>query len=114
MPPRIPYRIPPFIFFCENTAIRSSEITATISGITSAHFAPPNRLNEASVTPVEESGITSFASCKPRNAINKPMPAGIAFFTAGGIASNTILRSPVTVSKMKTMPSSKTNTSAFA
>ena len=89
------------------------EITATMSGITFSHE-PLKRLNEARVTPVDSLGMTSPESCKPRNAMNKPIPAGIAAFTAWGIASKIILRSPVTVRRIKMIPSRRTKTSAFA
>ena len=61
--------------------MRKMEITATMSGMTLAHE-PLKRLNEARVTPVEASLTTRPESCNPRNAMNKPIPAGIAAFTA--------------------------------
>lgn len=110
----MPHKMEPLTFLCESTAIKRRDATATISGMTFAQPAPPKRLKEARVTPVEELGTTTPESCKPKNAINKPMPAGIAALTAAGIASNIILRSPVAVKITKSTPSKRTNTSAFA
>ena len=74
----------------------------------------PALYNGRSVSQVEELFTTMPAFCRPMNAMNRPIPAEIAVLTAAGIASKIILRRPVTVSRTKTMPSTRTRTSAFA
>ena len=64
--------------------------------------------------PLALSPTTSPASCRPKKAINRPMPAGTAFLTAGGMASKMVLRRPVTVNSTNSRPSVKTNNSALA
>ena len=48
------------------------------------------------------------------NAMKRPIPAGIAFLTAVGIASNMIFLRPVTVRRINTRPSMSMRRSAFA
>lgn len=54
--------------------------TVTIMGITVAQLtlALLNRLKEPRVTPVLASFATRPTFCRPRNAMNRPMPAGMA------------------------------------
>ena len=80
-----------------------------------AHVAEPEKtLKEERLTSVAPSSTTIPAFCRPMNAMNRPIPAEIAVLTAAGMASKIILRRPVTVSRTKTMPSTRTRTSAFA
>ena len=83
-------------------------------GITLAHVALPSRLRETRLTSVELLATTIPAFCRPINAMNRPIPAGMAFFTQSGIAVKIALRSPVTVSIIKTIPSISTSTNALA
>ena len=73
-----------------------------------------NRLKEPRVTPVLASFATRPTFCRPRNAMNRPMPAGMALRTASGMAVKIFLRRPVMVSRMKMRPSTRTNTRALA
>ena len=84
-------------------------------GMTSAQEAEPNSmLNDARLTNVCESATTMPAFCSPMKAMNRPTPAGMVIRTGAGMASKIFLRSPVTVSRTKAMPSSRISTRAFA
>ena len=108
------HMIAPLKPFLERTAMAITVASVTSRGMMLPHVALPSRLKEASVTPVEVLGIISPESWNPRNAMNRPMPAGIACLTVFGIASKISFRRPVTVRRIKRMPSTKTNSNALA
>ena len=71
-------------------------------------------LKDERLTSVDSSLTISPAFCNPRNAMKRPIPAGIAFLTASGIAVKSFVRIPVTVRIINTIPSNNTSTSALA
>ncbi len=98
-----------------STAIITSAIIVTNLGIISVHDALPLRmLKDERLTSVDSSLTISPAFCNPRNAMKRPIPAGIAFLTASGIAVKSFVRIPVTVRIINTIPSNNTSTSALA
>ena len=56
-------------------------------------------MNDERLTSVDSSLTISPAFCNPRNAIKRPIPAGIAFLTASGMAEKSLARIPVIVRK---------------
>jgi len=72
------------------------------------------RLKEARSTAVDGSGTTIPAFCSPSRVINKPIHEGMAALTGSGRESNIFFRRPVTVRRIKTIPSSRIRTSALA
>ena len=71
-------------------------------------------MNDERLTSVDSSLTISPAFCNPRNAIKIPIPARIAYLTASRMSEKSLARIPVIVRIMKTIPSNKTSTSAFA
>lgn len=59
-------------------AIASSATMVTTIAMMPTFQPFASRLKDASVTPVDALGMMMPAFCKPRNAMNRPMPAGIA------------------------------------
>ena len=112
----MPHRTAPRTPFLDRTAMSTRARTVTIMGMTVAQLtlALLNRLKEPRVTPVLASFATRPTFCRPRNAMNRPMPAGMALRTASGMAVKIFLRRPVMVSRMKMRPSTRTNTRALA
>ena len=95
-------------------AMASSAKKVTSMGMMLPQVAVPEyRLKEARPTRVELS-TTRPAFCNPRNAMNRPIPAGMAIRTADGMASKILRRRPVMVSRVKMMPSASTSTRALA
>ena len=107
-------RIAPLTFFIDRIAMAITAPMVTRRGMMLSQVAEPSRLKLEMPTSVASSLTMMPASCKPRNAMNRPMPAGIAVLTAAGMASKISLRRPVTVSRMKIRPSTRTKTKAFA
>ena len=115
MPPRIPHKTAPFIPLYVITAMAVRAVRVTRMGITSDQAAEPkNRLKEARSTNVSGSATTIPAFCNPMKAINRPTPAGMAERTDAGMASKIFLLRPVTVRRIKAIPSNRIMTRALA
>ena len=69
-------------------------------------------LNLPKVTKLESLLTMSLPFCKPMKAMNKPIPAEIAYFKSCGIASTTFARSFKTVIKMNKPDATKTAANA--
>ena len=110
----MPSSTAPLTFFLAITAMASTAAMVTSMGITPGQAPSFSRLKEARVTPVAASLATMPAFCRPMNAMNRPMPAGIATRTDWGIAWKMVLRRPVTVRTMNSTPSKSTSTRALA
>ena len=66
------------------------------------------KLPRPTVVAADFSPTTIPAFTKPMIAMNKPIPAEIAFFKSSGIALTIAVRAPVTVSRMKMIPAINT------
>ena len=134
----MPQSTAPLTFFLERTATRINARNVTRIGATptpatgtswDTPFAsvmetklvaenqctlPESRLSEASLTFVDPSKTTMPAFYRPINAINKPIPAGIAILTQSGIAAKIFFLKPVTVKSTNTTPSIRINSNALA
>ena len=111
----MPHRTAPLTFFLDIAPMAKTVMIVSSSGKTVAHVTlSERRLNEVRLTSVAPSSTTIPAFCMPMKAMNRPIPAEMATLTACGMASKMILRRPVTVSRTKTMPSTRTRTSALA
>ena len=93
-----PIRIAPVILRAIKTSVRASP----------KHAICTSRLEKfPSVMKVAGLATTSFASRKPTNAINIPMPAAVECFTESGMALTICSRTLVTVSTRKRTPEKK-------
>ena len=111
----MPHRTAPLTFFLDIAPMAKTVMIVSRIGNSCAQVTPPvNTLSEVKLTSVEALPTTIPAFCMPMKAMNRPIPAEMATLTACGMASKMILRRPVTVSRTKTIPSTRTMTSALA